>query len=150
MTMLTQVVDGRTVELSAEETAVVLAEWNAPPSAAVLAAYTADKRYQVETGGISVEGVGRVGTDRSSYAKLMAEMAAISSGLRAKPAPWKLADGTFALLSNDDMRAVIVAVRQHVAQSFLTESEILEGIASGSVTSVDQIKAADWPPNVGS
>jgi len=112
-----------------------------------LASYAADKRYEVETGGF-YDGAGRrFATDRDSQGKLVAEMVALQSGLRADPSGWKLMGDGFVLLTNVEMLAVIIAARGHIADAFATEAAVLAGITAGTITTTAQIDAAAWPSN---
>lgn len=106
---------------------------------AALVSYAAQRRWQKETGGCSW-GLHQVRTDRDSQAKLIAEFVAIQAGVRPDPSPWKFADG-FALVSNMDMGAVILAVRAHIAAVFAKEAEIVSGIEAGTITDTATIDA---------
>lgn len=152
-TLLTRDADGATIPDDPDNTdrqaysAWVAAGNTAPVAvpAVDLPAYTADKRWRVETGGCEVPGGGRFATDRDSQAKLLAEMVAIGAGMRADPSYWKLADGAFASLSNAQMLAAIGAVRKHIAIAFAVEAGTLAAINAGSITTTDEVDAAPWP-----
>lgn len=107
---------------------------------AVLAAYAAQKRWQVETGGCDW-GPHRVQTDRDSQSKMIAEFVAIQAGMRKDPSPWKFADG-FALVSNKDMGAIILAVRAHIVQAFEREAAIVVAIKTGKIADITAVDAA--------
>lgn len=118
-----------------------------PPAPLVdLVAYTADKRWRVEIAGCASPH-GPIATDRDSQAKLLAEIVAIGAGMRVDPSIWKLGDGSFAILSNAAMLAVIAAARQHVATAFCVEAAVLDGISAGTITTQAHVDAAAWPSN---
>lgn len=112
--------------------------------ASELVAYAANKRWRVETGGCSGGDGQIVNTDRDSQTKLLAEMVSIGAGLRADPSGWKMRDG-FAMLSNTQMLSVIGLARAHVATAFAVEVALSAGIAAGTITTFEQIDAANWP-----
>lgn len=116
-----------------------------PVTLADLLAALADQRWQVETGGCPWNGH-VIQTDRDSQAKLIAEFVAIGADLRADPSPWKFAGG-FAIVSNADMLSAIATARAHVQAAFAKEAELAAGIAAGTVTTLEAIAAAAWPPN---
>lgn len=126
---------------------VVWRSTDAPPqpNQLDLRAHAARKRYAVETGGIVWNGH-IIRTDRESQSKLIAEFVAISASIRTEPAPWKFSDG-FVSLTNAEMGAVIMAARTHVAASFATESDVVDGIEASTITTFAEIDAADWPSN---
>ena len=115
------------------------------PTAQMLARLAADKRYQIETSGFVAAGIGPIATDRDSQSKLLAEMVAMGAGLRADPSGWKLRDGTFAMLSNANMMTVIMAARAHIATAFGVEAALVAGITAGTVATLADIDAANWP-----
>lgn len=110
-----------------------------------LLAYAANKRWQVEIAG-TLDGDDRpIATDRDSQGKLMADMIAIQAGLRTDPSGWKLADGSFAMLTNAQMMGAITAARDHVVAAFATEAAVVAAIISNTITTTAQIDEADWP-----
>jgi hypothetical protein len=116
-----------------------------PPSKAQLKDYAAAKRYTVETGGTVLDG-NMIHTNRDSRSNILAEFVAIGVGLRPDPSPWKFGNG-FALLSNEQMVAVVHAARAHVAAAFAVEASVIDEIEAGSITTFAEIDAADWPSN---
>jgi hypothetical protein len=116
-----------------------------PPTmtAPELRALAALQRYDVEVGGCEW-GDHVINTDRDSQSKLIAEMVAIGAGLRQSASPWKMRHG-FVALSNDDMMSVIAAARGHIAAAFAAEAAVVTGIDNGTITTVAQIREANWP-----
>lgn len=105
-----------------------------------LKAYAGNVRWRREVGGCDWNGH-TVQTDRDSQSKLIAEFVAIGAGLRTDPSPWKFAGG-FAVVSNADMGAVIMAARTHIAQCFALEQTVIAAIDAGTVTTRAQIDSA--------
>lgn len=107
-----------------------------------LTSYAATVRWQREVGGTTWNGR-PVDTDRESgQPKLLAEFVAISAGLRTDPSPWKFANGEFVSLSNADMGALCLAVRNFIAAQFAIEATVLAAIEAGTVTTTAEIDTA--------
>lgn len=109
-----------------------------------LVAYAADKRWRVETGGITVDGALPVATDDRS--KIMI----IGARVKADNDPgfttqWKLPDGRFTTITSAAIISISNAVLAHVDACFAAEDRVLADIANGTITTVDEIEAADWP-----
>jgi hypothetical protein len=134
------------VDLTPEEIAERQAEEAAhtPDPSAVLKAHAAAKRFQVETGGITVSGQ-RVLTDRMSQNLINGAMvlASIDTGT---PIDFKSATG-WVQIDAATMTAIGVAVGRHVRGSFVTERAVSDGIDAGTITTTAQIDAAAWPSN---
>ena len=119
----------------------------APPSApsssiADLLAYSADKRWRVETGGISVNGV-HVATDRESQSLITGAHAL------ARDNPDELiqfkSDGGFVELDAPSMIAIATAVARHVQASFRAEAEVAAAIQRGDILTLGGVDAWPWP-----
>lgn len=113
-----------------------------PPTTEQLAAYAADKRWRVETGGISVGGMAVATDDRS---KIMI----IGARVKANSDPdftteWKTAAG-FVTIDAATIIAISDAVQAHVAACFAAEAAVLAEIEGGTITETAEIDAADWP-----
>jgi len=107
-----------------------------------LADYAAATRWQVETGGIVVGGIGVATDDRS---KLMITGARIKAD--ADPdftTRWKTAAG-FATIDAATVIAISDAVLAHVDACFAAEAAVLAAIEAGDITTTAEIDAADWP-----
>ena len=111
-----------------------------PPSPS-LPQYAAIRRLLVETGGTIWNGF-PVQTDRESQSKIVAEVLAIERGERQDGDGWKFADGVFRPLTNAEMEALALAVRNHVRNAFAIEASVIAGIEAGSITTTEQIDAA--------
>lgn len=131
-----------TIPFTPEEEAAWVA--SQPDQKTTLREYAANKRWQVEIGGVAWDGH-VVATDRESQTKLLAEFVAIGAGLRTDPSPWKFNDNYFPSLSNAEMASVIQAARSHIAAAFAVEKTLLAAIESGVITHTFQIDGANWP-----
>lgn len=107
-----------------------------------LFAYAADKRWRVETGGITVNGV-TIDTSRDSQAMITGAYA-YSQAHPEGPIKFKAASG-WVTLDAATMAAIATAVGAHVQASFSVEEAIDAAITAGTITSFAEIDAADWP-----
>jgi|GEM_PF-2640015 len=114
----------------------VISPYNAP--AIDLVAYTADKRWQKETGGCYWKGY-PVHTDRESQAKIAAESLAVERGVRSDSDYWKFADGQFRQVSNEEFIDLATTVRNHVRDCFTIEAVVLEKLRYGLINSTVEI-----------
>jgi hypothetical protein len=110
-----------------------------------LAAYAANKRWQVEVGGCLDPQNRSIATDRESQTKLLAELVDIMNGIRTDPSVWKCGDGSYAVLTNAEMQAVIMAARSHISNAFAIEGQALAAIAAETITTPAEIDALNWP-----
>lgn len=115
------------------------------PTADDLIARAAEKRWEVEVGGVAW-GDQIINTDRDSQTKLLAEFVAMGARLRVDGEPWKFRAGARPI-SNAEMAAVVVTARTHIANAFGVEAEIAAAILAGTITTVEEIDAAAWPAN---
>ncbi|MDM5094376.1 DUF4376 domain-containing protein [Aeromonas rivipollensis] len=79
----------------------------------------AAKRWQVETGGISI-GSTPIATDRESRSQLTSVYSDLQNSLIADT-PWKAADGSFTLVTRAEIEAAAQAVAAHVRACFAAE-----------------------------
>lgn len=114
-------------------------------------AQLAAERYKREVQGIdwvdSAGNVHAVATDRASQGAMTAAFSAAKAGLRADPSVWKMADGTFASLSNADLEAMAGAVLAYVQKCFNNEQAIatqLDGAADAAALEAIDLTAG-WP-----
>lgn len=133
-------VDGVLVELEGDELAAFLSQPPPPPVSAGLIEYAAAKRWQIETGGISIGGLA-VHTDDRSKSMLMGARLHVATdpGFTTR---WKTPDGTFAVLDAATIMALSSAVLSHVDACFDREADVLEEILAERVTTREQIDAA--------
>lgn len=128
------------------ETEVVEPEPPPPPD---LNAYLADKRYQVETGGVILPGEPPMPcwTDRATQATLARAVQLLDKGMLSEPLNVKVPGG-FISLSRLQVEAIGEAVALHVQACFDMEATIAGQIANGTITTTSDIDAANWPSNV--
>lgn len=100
----------------------------------------AARRFQVETGGVTVEGV-QINTDRDSQSLLTgaAFAASLDPGYHIK---WKAATG-FVDLTGEQILGIASQVRAFVQACFNREAELLGAVADGSITA--QMLEEGWP-----
>lgn len=100
----------------------------------------AARRFQVETGGVTVEGV-QINTDRDSQSLLTgaAFAASLDPGYHIK---WKAATG-FVDLTGEQILGIASQVRAFVQACFSREAELLGAVADGSITA--QMLEEGWP-----
>lgn len=109
-----------------------------PP--ADLVAYAANKRWEVETGGINVGGVPVATDDRS---KIMIIGARVKADADANfTTQWKLPSGEFVSIDAATLIAISDAVLAHVDACFAVEGAVLTDIEGGTITTTAQIDEA--------
>lgn len=115
-----------------------------PPTRAELLAYAAEKRWRIETGGITVAGAS-IDTSRDSQAMITGAYA-FSQANPEDPIKYKAASG-WVTLDAATMAAIATAVGSHVQASFAAEEAVDAAILAGTITTVAGVDAADWPSN---
>jgi len=112
-----------------------------PPTAAELSIHAADRRYAVETGGITVNGA-PIATDRVSQAMIGNAYAYVQAS-GAASVSYKTAAG-FVTLTADQVKAVALAVGAHVQACFKAEDDVDAAINASppTLTTVAEIDAA--------
>lgn len=112
-----------------------------------LLAGVANKRWEVETGGVMVGGH-RIATDRESQAQLNSAYSSLKLGL-IDDTPWEDASGNFTLVTLVELEPVARAVAQHVRACFTAEQA--HTVAINGLTTQAQLDAYDvnegWPSN---
>lgn len=93
-----------------------------------LIAGVAAKRFAVETGGVVIAGV-PLSTDRESQAQLNSAFTSLKNGLIADT-PWKASDGSFTLVTLEQLEPIAQAVASHVRLCFSCERSHVEAINS--------------------
>ncbi|MGV1793840.1 DUF4376 domain-containing protein [Rhizobium sp. A37_96] len=125
--------------------------FTAPPVAVVnkadLVAYTAGKRFLLETGGFSFMSRD-ISTDRDSQSKIGNVALAANIVGPSFSTSFKCSDGSFFTLNQEDALSMAKAVMNFVSGCFDAESAIGAAISSGSITTSAEIDAASWPTNV--
>ena len=116
-----------------------------PPPPSDLLAYTADVRWQKETGGIMVAtsiGVIPVSTERGDDRDALQNVySALRDGLRPDGATFKFADDVPRSVPNADMMKVVVSAFAFVQKCFDKEANITAQFKAGMITSKVQIDA---------
>jgi uncharacterized protein DUF4376 len=137
------------VQVLAPQTVGHVYDWQAstfnPPAPLQLSkdqllAYAAARRYHVETGGITLNGVS-VATDRQSQAMLSAAFNMVQQNPQFTTM-WKGPDGNFAQLTAQQILGIAQAVGLHVAACFAAEAAVVAKINSGDYTTESHINAA--------
>ena len=139
---LTLDVERKVVKVSRKQVAMTAAEKAARDEevTAQWADQIAARRFQVETGGVTVEGV-QINTDRDSQSLLTgaAFAASLDPGYHIK---WKAATG-FVDLTGEQILGIASQVRAFVQACFNREAELLGAVADGSITA--QMLEEGWP-----
>ncbi|WP_313489194.1 DUF4376 domain-containing protein [Stutzerimonas nitrititolerans] len=119
---------------------LITAEQKAEQARQALVSSIAARRWQAETGGITVNGIA-IDTGRDSQALITG--AAVSAMLDPSYAlRWKTPDG-FVDLTGDQVIGVATAVRAHVQAAFDREAELLDSLAAGTLT--EAMLEEGWP-----
>lgn len=121
---------------------LITAEDKAARGLANLHAYAARKRYEVETGGITVAGT-RIDTSRESQAMITGAYA-YTQAHPEETIQFKAASG-WVTIDAPTMAAIATAVGAHVQACFATEAAVAQQITDGTITTTGEIDAADWP-----
>ena len=139
---LTLDVERKVVKVSRKQVAMTAAEKAARDEevTAQWADQIAARRFQEETGGVTVEGV-QINTDRDSQSLLTgaAFAASLDPGYHIK---WKAATG-FVDLTGEQILGIASQVRAFVQACFNREAELLGAVADGSITA--QMLEEGWP-----
>jgi len=109
---------------------------------AALKAYAASKRYTVETGGMTVNGMA-IPTDRITQSKLSGAVLAFQAGALTGSIDWKTSSG-WVSLDQASVTALASAVAMHVQAAFSVEKSVSDAIDAETITTIDQINAAAW------
>lgn len=140
--VLTLDFERKVVKVSRKQVAMTAAE-KAARDALIAEQWTsqiAARRFQVETGGVTVAGV-QINTERDSQSLLTgaAFAASLDSEYQIK---WKAATG-FVDLTAQQIIGVASAVRAFVQACFNREAELLGAVADGSITA--EMLEEGWP-----
>ena len=110
--------------------------------AAAIKALAADKRYRVETAGVTALGA-PIKTDRESQGLITG--AAALTKITGNSLKWKTAAG-FVNVSAAQIEAIAVSVGNHVQACFSAEEQILALIDADTITTAEQVDAWEgWP-----
>lgn len=116
-----------------------------PPKVAKgdLITYAANKRWQIEIGGITLNDVLVATDDRSKLMIMGARIKAAADPNYAEG--WKAASGNFLMLDAATLIAISDAVQAHVSACFAAEAVVVAEITAGKITTTEQIDAYGWP-----
>lgn len=107
---------------------------------AALIAYAANKRWQIETSGITVAGV-NVPTDDRAKLLLLGAAQSMADGTSA---PLIVNGVNYGVVPKTTFQAINTAVIAHVQKTIASLATVLADIEAGTITSTDQINAASW------
>ena len=107
---------------------------------AALIAYAANKRWQVETGGVTVNGI-TVPTNADGQRKILGAAGYLADGATS---PLIIDGVVYGEMSKAQFGVVNAAIVEHIRKSYVTLATVLAGINDGSITTTDQINAANW------
>jgi hypothetical protein len=128
-------------EFLADADAEVIAFLDPPPS---LMDYASQKRWQVETGGVTVNGT-LIRTDAKSQNRISgAALLAINDPDLAS-IDWEATPGEWVTVDKADMIAIGIAVGRHVQACFSTLRDVQAALAAGTITTTAEVDAAAWP-----
>jgi len=135
-------VSGRSAPTSEQITAALAAG----PSHRDLVTYAAYKRWQIETGGVKLNGM-QIDTSRESQSLITGAWASaqLNPDFMAR---WKAADGSWLMLAAPQIAAIAAAVSAHVQSCFAAEADIDAQIEAGEIKTIEDIDAFPWPGNV--
>jgi hypothetical protein len=117
---------------------VVLADQYPPGT---LETYTAHKRWQKEQAGITLTSGMPIKTDDRAQAKISGAYFAAQE-VPTVVTPWHAADGTVHDLDATQISAMNNELLTHINNCFSISSDVLAGIAAGTITTREQIDAA--------
>jgi hypothetical protein len=106
------------------------------PPQVVLSVYAASKRYEKETGGITLNGI-PIATDRQSQAMITGAYNYVQVNAAAT-IKWKAENG-FVELNAAQITALALAVGAHVQACFAKEAEV---VADANITTTEQVDDA--------
>jgi len=107
-----------------------------------LPAYAAAKRFEVETGGITISGAA-IDTSRDSQSMITGAYT-YSQAHPEQTILFKAQSG-WVTLDAPTMAAIATAVGAHVQACFAAENAVQAAITAGTITTTAEIDAAAWP-----
>lgn len=114
------------------------------PTKDELIAYAADKRWQIETGGISVSGA-EIRTDEKSQNRVSGAALLALSDPELGTIDWEAMPGEWVTVDKADMIAIGIAVGRHVQACFTALKAVQAEIDAGTITTTAEIDQAGWP-----
>lgn len=134
-------VDSEQRVVLASRTVRSLTEEELAPRRAALKSYAAQKRWEKETGGVTVGGI-PIPTDERTQGVLTAAYASAVADPEYAIDDWKVAPGVYASLDNQTIRAIAVAVRGHVQACFSLNRTVDQAIDAGEIVDTAGVDAA--------
>lgn len=115
----------------------------APDPVDVLLAYAARRRWELETGGITVAGA-QIRTDEQSQANITGGVSLMAADPELAAIDWEAMPGQWVSLDREAMAAIGVAVGRHVQRCFSALRQIQGEITSAppTITSAEAVDAA--------
>lgn len=115
-----------------------------PPTIAELKLAAADKRWRVETGGVSADlGAGPMTIPSDDRAKMLLLGASVSMTNEAT-GPY-VVNSVSVTLTGAQFKALYAAIFAHVEACFTAQTALIAAIDAGTVTTLAQIEAWNWP-----
>jgi len=111
------------------------------PTKSDLLARAAERRWQRETGGITVMDM-VVPTDERTQNVLSAAFVSAKDDPLFDVEDWKVAPGVYTTLSNAVVQSLALGVRAHVQACFSLNRQVDDAIEAGEITTFDQVDAA--------
>lgn len=128
----------------ADEYATIVPYVAPPPPEVDLKYYTTQKRYALETGGITVGGA-IISTDRGSQSLINGAFNYVNAS--GAPEVKFKAQGGFVILTAAQVQVIALAVGAWVQACFAAEMEVWEMIDAGVITTVAEVDLYAWPSN---
>lgn len=112
-----------------------------PLTVAQLLAFAAQRRWEIETGGLDVAGQ-MIRTDEQSQNKITGAVSLLSADPDVTGIDWEAQPGTWVTLDRATMIAIGIAVGRHVQRCFSALRQIQGEITAENITTTGAIDAA--------
>lgn len=123
---------------------IITADDKAARALADLITHAANKRYAIETGGVTINGA-KIDTSRDSQAMITGAVAYLNNNPAATSVNFKALSG-WVTLDKATMLAIGIAVGEHIQACFSAEMTIDADINAGKITTPAAIDAdTRWP-----
>ena len=108
-----------------------------------LIAYAAEKRWRVATAGVVVNGVS-IPSDDTADGRVRHALADLADGVQVEPLTF-VVGGTGVAADAALFTAIRTAISQRWQSCYAVQGALVQGINAGTITSKEQIDAANWP-----
>lgn len=116
---------------------------------AFLKALAGARRWEIETGGITLPGPVVVATDTVAQGKIDAALSAFERGVIPGTIAFKAADG-FVDVGEAQLTGIYQAVVAHVQACYAAEALVVAAIEAGEITTADEVRNwPSWPASAG-